>query len=113
VLIADCELPKELPDEVPTVVGFLIALHAGQEWELENIVVAEEFRGKGVGKQLMHKLFTEAQEANSNSVFLEVRESNASARRFYEKLGFQETGRRKAYYPNPTEDAILYGRTLG
>ena len=113
VLIAACELPEELRNEVPTVVGFLIALRAGPEWELENIVVAEEFRGKGVGKQLMRKLVTQAQEANSNLVFLEVRESNASARRFYERLGFQQTGRRKAYYSNPTEDAILYGRTLG
>ena len=109
MLIADCNLPEK----VPAVVGFLIALHAGPEWELENIVVAEEFRGKGVGKQLMHKLFTQAQEANSNLVFLEVRESNTAARRFYEKLGFRETGRRKSYYSNPYEDAILYSRTLG
>jgi ribosomal-protein-alanine N-acetyltransferase len=113
VLIAECDLPEDLRNEVSTVVGFLVALRAGPEWELENIVVAEDVRGKGVGKQLIHKLFTQAQEANSNLVFLEVRESNASARRFYEKLGFQETGRRKAYYSNPTEDAILYWRTPG
>jgi ribosomal-protein-alanine N-acetyltransferase len=41
-----------------------------------------------------------------------VRESNTAARRLYEKLGFSEIGRRKAYYHNPQEDAILYSKTL-
>jgi ribosomal-protein-alanine N-acetyltransferase len=41
-------------------------------------------------------------------VFLEVRESNAAARCFYEKAGFVQTGRRKSYYTDPAEDAVLY-----
>jgi ribosomal-protein-alanine N-acetyltransferase len=112
VLVAEYGQPEELRGEAANIAGFLIARHAAAEWELENIVVAEEFRGKGVGKQLMQELFTQAQKMNSDLVFLEVRDSNAPARRFYEKLGFQETGRRKAYYSNPTEDAILYRKTL-
>ena len=112
MLIADCDLPPELGHAVPTVVGFLIARQAAAEWELENIVVAEEFRGRGIGTELLKELLTEAQKANSDAVFLEVRESNTASRRLYEKLGFHETGRRRDYYSNPTEDAILYGRTL-
>jgi ribosomal protein S18 acetylase RimI-like enzyme len=49
-----------------------------------------------------------ASESASESVFLEVRESNHPARRFYEKAGFQQSGVRKAYYRDPPEDAILY-----
>jgi [ribosomal protein S18]-alanine N-acetyltransferase len=49
-----------------------------------------------------------AKSAHSDAVFLEVRQSNAAARRFYEKNGFQQSGRRKSYYANPSEDAILY-----
>jgi ribosomal-protein-alanine N-acetyltransferase len=60
----------------------------------------------------MEALHAEAQQTNSDAVFLEVRESNAAARRLYENLGFHENGRRKAYYAEPSEDAVLYSKTL-
>ena len=94
------------------VVGFLIARHLAPEWELENIVVAHIARRKGLGKLLLNALLSAARETNSDSVFLEVRESNAAARTLYEKAGFEQTGRRKTYYTNPTEDAVLYRGTL-
>jgi ribosomal-protein-alanine N-acetyltransferase len=92
--------------------GFLVARHSPPEWELENIVVAHEVRRTGIGKNLMDTLLGEARQTNSDTILLEVRESNTAARRLYEKLGFKETGRRKAYYTNPREDAVLYGKTL-
>jgi [ribosomal protein S18]-alanine N-acetyltransferase len=92
--------------------GFLIANHLGSEWELENIVVAPTARRKGLGKQLLNSLLAAARDKNSNSVFLEVRESNSGARTLYEKAGFKQTGRRKSYYTSPLEDAILYRWTL-
>ena len=95
------------------VVGFLVARHLASEWELENIVVAHEARGKGIGRRLMQELLVRAQQTNANAVFLEVRESNAPARALYEKLGFQQTGRRNSYYSNPVGDAILYCKSLG
>ena len=45
-------------------------------------------------------------------MFLEVRESNIAARKLYEKAGFEPTGRRKSYYTDPLEDALLYRRSL-
>ncbi len=93
---------------VSGILGFLTALHCAPEWELENIVVAPEARLAGIGKQLLNRLLATARETNSPSVFLEVRESNMAARSLYEKAGFQQTGRRKAYYTNPQEDAVLY-----
>lgn len=98
--------------EKPEFLGFLIARCLTPEWELENIVVAPEIRGHGIGIRLTQAFVVHAQQANSDSIFLEVRESNSPARRLYEKLGFRETGRRRAYYSNPAEDAILYGKTL-
>ena len=94
------------------ILGFLIAQHVAAEWELENIVVAESARRKGFGKQLLDTLLTRARATNSDAMFLEVRESNASARALYENTGFEPTGRRKAYYSAPDEDAILYRRSL-
>ena len=95
-------------DEETSPVGFLVAQHLAPEWELENIVVAPTARRKGLGKRLLEAFLTAAKKINSTAVFLEVRESNAPARTLYEKTGFQQTGRRKSYYTNPSEDAILY-----
>jgi len=91
-----------------SIVGFLVARHLASEWELENIVVAPASRQKGLGGQLLDALLAAARQTDNESVFLEVRESNTAARMLYEKAGFQQTGRRKSYYTNPPEDAILY-----
>ena len=96
-----------------SVLGFLVALRLAPEWELENIVVAPSARRRGVGRQLMDALLSAARRSNSGSVFLEVRESNDAARTLYEKGGFKQTGRRKSYYANPMEDAVLYRLILG
>ena len=95
------------------ILGFLVARHVAPEWELENIVVTLPTRRKGLGKRLLNALLSAARETNSDSVFLEVRESNAAARTLYEKAGFEQTGRRKSYYTNPVEDAVLCRLALG
>jgi ribosomal-protein-alanine acetyltransferase len=102
----------EAPEKGLAIRGFLVARHLASEWELENIVVAPHARRKGIGRRLLEALLTQAKETHSKWVFLEVREFNASARKLYEKAGFKETGRRKAYYANPTEDAVLYRYAL-
>ena len=99
-------------DGSSALAGFLVARHSAPEWELENIVVAPAVRRMGIGKQLMNTLLVQARQTNSDAILLEVRESNAAARRLYEELGFRETGRRKAYYTNPREDAVLYSKIL-
>jgi [ribosomal protein S18]-alanine N-acetyltransferase len=90
------------------MLGFLVAQQVAPEWELENIVISSEYRRRGIGTELVKSLIQRARETNSDSVFLEVRESNGDARKLYEKLEFRESGRRKAYYSDPIEDAILY-----
>jgi ribosomal-protein-alanine acetyltransferase len=96
----------------PALAGFLIARHLAPDWELENIVVAPAVRRMGIGMQLLDTLLVQARQNDSASIFLEVRESNTAARRLYEKLAFRENGRRRAYYTNPSEDAVLYSKTL-
>lgn len=94
-----------------TLAGFLVARRVDREWELENIVVGSEFRRQGIGTQLIEALLARVQ-ATKGAVFLEVRESNAAARKLYEKAGFREKGRRKLYYSDPAEDAILYRKDV-
>jgi [ribosomal protein S18]-alanine N-acetyltransferase len=61
-----------------------------------------------LGTQLLRYLLKEVRQKGAQTVFLEVRESNRAAFALYRKCGFQQSGRRKAYYRQPTEDAILY-----
>jgi ribosomal-protein-alanine N-acetyltransferase len=112
-LVPIASSPEPGPDSTRGILGFLIARHLAPEWELENIVVAPRVRQKGLGKRLFESLLAAARETNSSSVFLEVRESNAAARTLYERVGFEPTGRRKSYYTDPLEDAVLYRRTVG
>ncbi len=105
VLVAESE-PRA------AIAGFLVAQHIPPEWELENVVVAPLARRRGTATQLLNALLAEARETASESIFLEVRESNLAARNLYERLGFEVAGQRKAYYSVPEEEAILYRLVL-
>jgi [ribosomal protein S18]-alanine N-acetyltransferase len=72
------------------------------EREILNLAVARPFRRMGIATFLMR------QELNRKAMhFLEVRKSNAAAQRLYHKIGFVEVGRRRNYYQNPLEEAIV------
>lgn len=86
--------------------GIMQLLH--QECEIENLVVTPEVRRRGVGKRLLRTLIDLARKHGATAVFLEVRDGNEAARALYNGVGFRESGRRKAYYHSPQEDAILY-----
>jgi [ribosomal protein S18]-alanine N-acetyltransferase len=88
--------------------GFVIARVVAEEWEIENIAIAGSARRRGLGTRLLGELLDLAQAQGAGAVFLEVRESNRAARALYEKWAFLESGRRRRYYRDPEEDAILY-----
>jgi ribosomal-protein-alanine N-acetyltransferase len=94
--------------EETAVLGFVMARTLGDEWELENVVVAGEQRRRGLASRLFEELISQARRRNAASLYLEVRESNIAGRKLYERWGLAEVGRRKSYYSNPVEDAILY-----
>ena len=103
------------PDRLPLVIeteagfqGFLVARSVGPEWEIENIAIAGPARRHGLGTRLVGEFLEQARANGAEAVFLEVRESNLPARALYEKWAFIEDGRRKSYYSDPQEDAILY-----
>jgi ribosomal-protein-alanine acetyltransferase len=93
------------------VAGFLIA-RCGEEWEIENVVVDPALRRQGIGRELIEQVLRDAVHNGSTAILLEVRESNAAARALYAKAGFKEEGRRRAYYQNPEEDALVLRRPL-
>jgi ribosomal-protein-alanine N-acetyltransferase len=95
-------------EETDTICGFVCAQAVSGEWEIENVVVADGFLRRGIASELVREMIQRAQNEAASAILLEVRESNLSARRLYEKHGFREVGRRRAYYRDPAEDAILY-----
>lgn len=95
-------------DEAGAVKAFVVALAAGPEWEVENIVVATTARRRRLATRLITELIEQARDRGAAQLWLEVRESNLPARGLYQSLGFVECGRRTRYYSNPVEDAVAY-----
>jgi ribosomal-protein-alanine acetyltransferase len=93
-----------------TPTGFIIGRHAADEGEILTLAVSAVSRRQGQGHALVNQLFQRFREHSVVRVFLEVRESNAAAIAFYEKLGFRLSGRRSSYYRDPVEAALLYSK---
>lgn len=89
------------------VVGFIVGRQVEDEWEIENIAVTGSARRCGLGSRLVGEVLDLVRSRGGKIVFLEVRESNRAARSLYEKWAFIEVGRRKTYYQNPAEDALV------
>jgi ribosomal-protein-alanine N-acetyltransferase len=92
--------------------GFLLARLITLHVEILNVAVVEEFRKNGIGKALVCAAVSSAIEGKAESIWLEVRESNLAAKLLYESCGFAVVGRRKKYYLNPTEDALVMTMSL-
>lgn len=90
-----------------TLVGYLLWLSVAPEAEIANIAVLPTARRQGIGRSLLEEGIVRMREDGCNRIFLEVRESNLPAQALYRRLGFEEIGRRKKYYQNPREDALL------
>jgi len=86
------------------VLGFLVVRQiAADEREILNLAVDPAERGRGVARKLLEIELRRAK----TQWFLEVRASNSSAIKLYERAGFRETGRRESYYTNPVEPGIV------
>lgn len=104
---------EEEEDYVPPIVyGYVGLVMVPYESDITNITVSGACRRQGIATALLEELFCRCPEKGVTVIHLEVRESNAPARALYEKLGFLVDGRRKNYYTDPAEDAILMTKTL-
>ncbi|HFR3770517.1 TPA: ribosomal protein S18-alanine N-acetyltransferase [Streptococcus suis] len=87
------------------VVGFLAVQTVLDEMEILQIAVKTHSQGRGIASQLMA-----AVKDWEGDIFLEVRESNAPAQALYRRQHFTKIGKRKNYYHNPIEDAVVMKR---
>ena len=93
--------------EEGTLLGYIGVQFGLDGGDIMTIATAPEARNRGLGQKLVETILDIFREKDLGYLTLEVRPSNAPALRLYEKLGFQEVGRRKKYYREPTEDALL------
>jgi ribosomal-protein-alanine N-acetyltransferase len=93
--------------------GYVVALVIGPEAEIADIAVAPGWRRRGIGGALLRRSMEELLRAGVQTLYLEVRESNSAARTLYEAHGFRSVGRRRGYYRQPVEDALLLRREIG
>lgn len=107
---------KELGNRPPTVfvlrsegsaIAFVVTRRHPPELDIVNLAVADEHRRRGLGRVLLRFLVEMARQDGVDQVFLEVRAGNQAARALYRGLGFEETQKRRNFYEDPVEDAIL------
>ena len=92
------------------VVAYLVCSRYDTVWHVMNVAVDDQLRRQGVASALLDRLF-ELADRPAEQYTLEVRTSNDAAIRLYESFGFRAAGRRRAYYHDNREDALIMWRT--
>lgn len=92
--------------------GFMCTWLVADEAHILKIAVDCNLRRRGIGTRLLTDAMACLKERGAKMAYLEVRPSNAAARRFYERAGFDRIGRRPRYYPDSGEDALVLFKGL-
>ena len=93
------------------VIALLSGYHAVGEGDITSVAVHPDYRRKGLAKKLIEK-FENSLPEDTESIFLEVRESNCGAIALYEKCGFETLSVRKNFYSQPRENAVVMQKKL-
>ena len=91
----------------PSAFSYVVKSAQTDKLHLLKVAVTPTQRGRGIANWFLNHCFTMGAQQGANSVYLEVRLSNITAIKLYEKLGFREIGRRFNYYPDSNEDAVV------
>ncbi|MDX6385108.1 MAG: [ribosomal protein S18]-alanine N-acetyltransferase [Blastocatellia bacterium] len=107
MLVARPAGPDPAQPPRPAIAGFIISRLIAGELHINNVAVRPEYRRQGIAAQLLSAVLSAGRSQRARLAFLEVREGNAAAQGLYRSCGFQVSGRRKRYYNQPVEDALL------
>jgi [ribosomal protein S18]-alanine N-acetyltransferase len=92
--------------------GYVGVLQAVDQADITNIAVLHAYRGLGVGRALITSLFETCRVRGILTLFLEAREGNLPAIALYSHNGFVVSGRRRGYYQDTGEDAVLFTKEI-
>ena len=87
--------------------GYIVARLGADDLHINNVAVRENFRRRGVGRRLLNRILEEAKRSGAMAAYLELRAGNQAALALYQECGFRVTSRRKNYYSDPVEDALV------
>jgi len=93
-----------------SLVGYLVCSRYDTVWHIMNVAVDDRLLRQGIATALIERLL-EIADGPGEQYTLEVRTSNDAAIRLYEKFGFRSAGRRRGYYHDNREDALIMWRT--
>lgn len=94
------------------IAGFIVSRLVAGELHINNVAVRSEFHRRGIAARLLAAVLKQGRTNNARLAFLEVREGNVAAQALYQRAGFKVTGRRRRYYNQPVEDALLMSLVL-
>jgi len=116
-IFRDClqnQYPATLFVQQERILAYAVSQYVVDECHLLNLCVRQSERGMGIGEKMVQYLMNQARKNDMGSIFLEVRVSNTAAINLYDKLGFNEIGLRRDYYPdrNGREDALVLAHEI-
>ena len=94
------------------IVGFIVSRVIADELHVNNVAVRPEYQRLGIGGRLLRSALRHGANQGSKTAFLEVRSSNLAAQALYRHCGFRAAGRRRDYYRDPIEDALIMSVSL-
>jgi [ribosomal protein S18]-alanine N-acetyltransferase len=106
-LVGDPRVAFLIADAGGAVRGYVVAWFVLDEGEIGNLAVARDARRRGIGALLLDGAIASVRGSDVDTLYLEVRDSNAAARALYASRDFVEVGRRREYYRKPKEDALV------
>jgi len=112
LLASQKNLILRVAEEGGEVRGLIVFRIISDEAEILNLAVDSGRRRQGIASRLIEDVMAASKAAGVGRIFLEVRDSNVAARNLYARMGFTERGRRRQYYRNPAEDALVLARAI-
>ncbi len=116
-IFRDC-LKKKYPSmlfvQQKRILAYVVFQFIVDECHLLNLCIRQEDRRQGLATKMVQYLMNQARQNDMGSIFLEVRKSNTAAIKLYDRLGFNEIGLRRDYYPGSSgrEDALVLAREI-
>lgn len=112
MLVARCRQREEASASETSIGGFIAARLTIDELHINNVAVRDPYRRRGMGGALLDAVLKKGARLGARTALLEVRATNYPAQALYEKYGFRVTGRRRNYYAEPPEDALVMSAAL-
>jgi ribosomal-protein-alanine N-acetyltransferase len=112
MLVARTRAADSGPHDAEGIAGFIISRLIAGELHVNNVAVRAEFRRQGIAAQLLAAVLDWGRRHEARMALLEVRSGNTAAQALYSRCGFQVVGRRRRYYSQPVEDALLMSISL-